>query len=118
VPEFRIYKCDLKVISTVSKASRTKRSFVFSGGNGHCRPNGCGKSNVVDAVNGSASKGKEQCGRMTDVIFSGNASRKPAGCQGQLFLANTKGRAGRLPIDADEVQITRAYTRAATANTA
>ncbi|MBE3143761.1 MAG: AAA family ATPase, partial [Planctomycetes bacterium] len=102
-----------KVILDGFKSFADKTEFVFSAAvTGIVGPNGCGKSNVVDAVKwvfGEQSAKSLRSGRMTDVIFSGNASRKPAGCaEVSLFLANTNGsETGRLPIDADEVQITR-----------
>jgi chromosome segregation protein len=71
-------------------------------------PNGCGKSNVVDAVKwvlGEQRVKSLRSGQMADVIFSGSSSRKPAGtAEVSLFISNTMGR---LPIEADEVQITR-----------
>ena len=102
-----------KVILDGFKSFADKTEFVFSAAvTGIVGPNGCGKSNVVDAVKwvfGEQSAKSLRSGRMTDVIFSGNASRKPAGCaEVSLFLSNTAGtESGRLPIDADEVQITR-----------
>lgn len=45
-------------------------------------PNGCGKSNIVDAVKwvlGNQSPKALRSGQMTDVIFSGSGSRKPSG---------------------------------------
>jgi len=43
-------------------------------------PNGCGKSNIIDAVRwvmGESSAGRLRGDALTDVIFSGSASRKP-----------------------------------------
>lgn len=75
-------------------------------------PNGCGKSNVVDAVKwvlGEQSVKSLRSEQMADVIFSGSSSRKPAGtAEVSLFLSNPNGTGSRqLSIDADEVQITR-----------
>ncbi len=75
-------------------------------------PNGCGKSNVVDAVKWvlgeqrpSSLRGKE----MQDVIFSGTDSRKGVGfAEVSLLLDNGMGI---LPIDYAEVQITRRLYR-------
>ncbi|MFA5252312.1 MAG: chromosome segregation protein SMC [Phycisphaerae bacterium] len=75
-------------------------------------PNGCGKSNVVDAVKwvlGEQSVKSLRSEQMADVIFSGSSSRKPAGtAEVSLFLSNPNGTGSRqLPIDTDQVQITR-----------
>lgn len=76
-------------------------------------PNGCGKSNVVDAVKwvlGEQSVKSLRSGQMSDVIFSGSSSRKAAGtAEVSLFISNTNGtkNARELPIEADELQITR-----------
>src|SRR4030042_1196409 len=76
------------------------------------RPNGCGKSNVVDAVKwvlGEQSVKSLRSEQMADVIFSGSSSRKPAGtAEVSLFLSNPNGTGRRqLAIDTDQVQITR-----------
>ena len=75
-------------------------------------PNGCGKSNVVDAVKwvlGEQSVKSLRSEQMADVIFSGSSSRKPAGtAEVSLFISNPNGTGSRqLPIDADQVQISR-----------
>jgi len=75
-------------------------------------PNGCGKSNVVDAVKwvlGEQSVKSLRSGQMADVIFNGSSSRKGAGAaEVSLFISNPNGTGVReLPIEADEVQISR-----------
>lgn len=61
-------------------------------------PNGCGKSNVIDAVRWvlGESKASELRGEsMHDVIFNGSGSRKPAGrASVELIFDNAAGRLG------------------------
>lgn len=61
-------------------------------------PNGCGKSNVIDAVRWvlGESKASELRGEsMHDVIFNGSGSRKPAGrASVELIFDNSLGRLG------------------------
>ena len=75
-------------------------------------PNGCGKSNVVDAIRwvlGEQSAKSLRGGRMADVIFAGSRSRKPANfAEVELTFDN---RAGILHSDAEEVVVTRVLYR-------
>ncbi|MSR01736.1 MAG: chromosome segregation protein SMC [Gemmatimonadetes bacterium] len=75
-------------------------------------PNGCGKSNVADAVRwvlGETSARLLRGGKMEDVIFQGSINRRPVNVtEVSLFLDNT---AGDLPIAYNEVVITRRMTR-------
>ncbi|MCB1920859.1 MAG: chromosome segregation protein SMC [Candidatus Competibacteraceae bacterium] len=61
-------------------------------------PNGCGKSNVIDAVRwvmGESSARSLRGESMTDVIFNGSASRKPVGQASiELVFDNSEGRLG------------------------
>jgi chromosome segregation protein len=79
-------------------------------------PNGCGKSNVVDAVKwvlGEQSVKSLRSGQMADVIFSGSSTRKPVGAaEVSLFLSNPEGVNRRqLPVDTETVQVTRKIYR-------
>lgn len=75
-------------------------------------PNGCGKSNVSDAVRwvlGEQSARLLRGGKMEDVIFQGSATRKPVNVtEVALYLDNT---AGDLPIAYQEVVIARRLSR-------
>ncbi|HEY2188810.1 MAG TPA: AAA family ATPase, partial [Caldimonas sp.] len=61
-------------------------------------PNGCGKSNIIDAVRWvlGESKASELRGEsMQDVIFNGTTLRKPAGrASVELAFDNSEARAG------------------------
>jgi chromosome segregation protein len=75
-------------------------------------PNGCGKSNVSDAVRwvlGEQSARLLRGSKMEDVIFQGAASRRPVNVsEVSLYLDNS---AGDLPIAYREVVITRRLSR-------
>ncbi|WP_180171151.1 chromosome segregation protein SMC [Acinetobacter sp. YH12023] len=61
-------------------------------------PNGCGKSNVIDAIRwvmGESSARQLRGGTMQDVIFTGTAKRKPVGMASvELRFDNTYGKLG------------------------
>lgn len=61
-------------------------------------PNGCGKSNVIDAIRwvmGESSARQLRGGTMQDVIFTGTAQRKPVGMASvELRFDNTYGKLG------------------------
>ena len=71
-------------------------------------PNGCGKSNVVDAIKwvlGEQSVKSLRSGQMADVIFGGSISRKPSpSAEVSLLLSGTSGK---LAIEGDQLKITR-----------
>ena len=74
-------------------------------------PNGAGKSNIADAilfVLGPKSSKVMRAGRLTDLIFNGG--KNPAKyCKVSLVFDNTKRR---MPVDSDEVVLTRMIKRA------
>jgi chromosome segregation protein len=75
-------------------------------------PNGCGKSNLVDALVwalGEANVRTLRAQTPTEVLFSGSAAHKPLGLAEVSLWFNNETR--WLPIDADEVQITRRLYR-------
>ena len=79
-------------------------------------PNGCGKSNVVDAVKwvlGEQSAKSLRGEGMLDVIFNGSALRKPLNfSEVTLTFDNTGDEKGfRLPLAAPEVSVTRRLYR-------
>jgi chromosome segregation protein len=99
-----------------SFADRTEFSFD-SPITGIVGPNGCGKSNVVDAfkwVLGEQSAKSLRGDAMLDVIFNGAASRKPAGlAEVTLVFGNPKNADDKrtLNLDMDEVAVGRRLYR-------
>ena len=70
-------------------------------------PNGCGKSNVVDAIKwvlGEQSAKSLRGGAMMDVIFNGSSVRKPAGVASVTLTFDNPVEADgmrKLPIETD-----------------
>ncbi|MCK4743371.1 MAG: chromosome segregation protein SMC [Sulfuriflexus sp.] len=78
-------------------------------------PNGCGKSNTIDAVRwvmGESSAKMLRGESMADVIFSGSATRKPVGqASVELFFDNTDGRVGGQYASYNEISVKRVVSR-------
>lgn len=75
-------------------------------------PNGCGKSNVVDAIKwvlGEQGTKSLRAERMEDVIFNGTEGRKPLNvAEVTITLVNEEGL---LPIDSPEIAVRRRLFR-------
>lgn len=78
-------------------------------------PNGCGKSNIIDAVRWVMGEGSARLLRgesMADVIFSGSASRKPVGTATvELLFDNSDGRVGGEYAGYAEISVKRQMGR-------
>ncbi|MFQ5411886.1 MAG: AAA family ATPase, partial [Phycisphaerae bacterium] len=102
-----------KLTATGFKSFADKTEFEFDGGiTCVVGPNGCGKSNVVDAIKwvlGEQSAKSLRGHQMLDVIFKGSRTRKGSGmAQVDLTFDNSDGT---LPIDQTEVVVTRRLYR-------
>lgn len=75
-------------------------------------PNGCGKSNILDALRwalGEQSAKTLRGSHMQDVIFNGSGGRPPTGmAEVSLIFDNADGQ---LPVDFSEVEVTRRVYR-------
>ncbi|MFO1371249.1 MAG: chromosome segregation protein SMC [Candidatus Competibacteraceae bacterium] len=78
-------------------------------------PNGCGKSNIIDAVRwvlGESSARSLRGETMADVIFNGSANRKPVGQAAiELVFDNSQGRLGGPWASYSEIAIKRLVGR-------
>ncbi|MBL4679923.1 MAG: chromosome segregation protein SMC [Pseudomonadales bacterium] len=78
-------------------------------------PNGCGKSNIIDAVRwvmGESSAKNLRGESMTDVIFNGSTGRKPVGLASiELMFDNTEGRLSGEYAAYSEISIKRQVSR-------
>ena len=101
----------LELCGFKSFADRT--TFDFDGGvTAFVGPNGCGKSNIVDAfrwILGEQSAKAVRGTQMTDVIFNGTEGRRSLGyAEASLVIENNRGV---LPSEYTEVSITRRLYR-------
>ncbi len=106
-----MYLSELTIVGFKSFAKKTHIVF-HDGMTGIVGPNGCGKSNIVDAIRwvmGEQKSGALRSEVMGNVIFNGSATAKPVGmAEVSLKIENTKNI---LPIDYSEVIITRRLFR-------
>ncbi|MCK9409182.1 MAG: chromosome segregation protein SMC [Bacteroidetes bacterium] len=106
-----MYLSKLEVVGFKSFANKVNISFDV-GMTAIVGPNGCGKTNVVDAIRwalGEQKPSRLRSDKMEDVIFNGTKNRKPLGMADvSLTIENTKGI---LPSEYKEVVITRRVYR-------
>ncbi|KAF3981987.1 MAG: chromosome segregation protein SMC [Methylococcales symbiont of Hymedesmia sp. n. MRB-2018] len=78
-------------------------------------PNGCGKSNVIDAVRwvmGESSAKHLRGGQMADVIFNGSSTRKPVSMATvELIFDNSEGKVGGEYAKYSSISIKRQVNR-------
>jgi len=78
-------------------------------------PNGCGKSNTIDAVRwvmGESSAKHLRGASMDDVIFNGSSSRKPIDMAAvELIFDNSEGKLGGQYANYAEISVKRQVTR-------
>ena len=106
-----MYLSRLEIIGFKSFAQKVNLSFD-SGITGIVGPNGCGKTNIVDAIRwvlGEQKSSTLRSDKMEDVIFNGTRYRKPLSmAEVSLTIENTKGI---LPTEYAEVMVTRRVYR-------
>jgi chromosome segregation protein len=95
------------------KSFAKKETVLFDSGiTGIVGPNGCGKTNIVDAIRwvlGEQKTSRLRSSKMEDVIFNGASNVKPLGlCEVFLTIENNKGL---LPVEYKEVEIGRRLYR-------
>ena len=107
----RMYLKRIETIGFKSFADKTVVEFE-QGVTAVVGPNGSGKSNISDAIRwvlGEQSAKSLRGGKMEDIIFAGTSTRKPLNfAEVTLVLDNS---CGSLPIDYEEVSITRRVYR-------
>ena len=106
-----MYLSKLEILGFKSFAQKTQINFN-QGITSIVGPNGCGKTNVVDALRwclGEQRSSILRSDKMENVIFNGTADRKPMGmAEVSLTIENTKGI---LPTEYTDVTITRRIFR-------
>ncbi|HUL44995.1 MAG TPA: chromosome segregation protein SMC [Bacteroidota bacterium] len=106
-----MYLSKIEIIGFKSFAQRINLQFD-SGVTAIVGPNGCGKTNIVDAIRwalGEQRYSTLRSDKMEDVIFNGTKNRKALGlAEVSLTIENTRGI---LPTEYSEVTITRRVFR-------
>ncbi len=106
-----MYLSKLEILGFKSFAQKTVVNFN-EGVTSIVGPNGCGKTNIVDAIRwclGEQRSGALRSDKMENVIFNGTSARKPMGmAEVSMTIQNNKGI---LPTEYSEVTITRRIFR-------
>jgi chromosome segregation protein len=106
-----LYLSKLEIFGFKSFAQKTVVTFN-EGVTSIVGPNGCGKTNIVDAIRwclGEQRSSALRSDKMENVIFNGTSGRKPMGmAEVSLTIQNSKGI---LPTEYTEVVITRRIFR-------
>ena len=101
----------LKIQGFKSFPDKTELNFT-DGVTSIVGPNGCGKTNIVDAIRwvlGEQKASTLRSSKMEEVIFNGTKKKKPLNfCEAILTIENNKGL---LPIEYETLEITRRYFR-------
>src|ERR1700675_3145328 len=112
-----MYLQSLELIGFKSFADKTTLNFL-PGVTAIVGPNGCGKSNISDAVRwvlGEQSAKALRGGEMSDVIFNGTDGRKPIGmAEVSLTIGEITPeqlRAAGVPLEYNEVTVSRRVFR-------
>ncbi|MBL0175020.1 MAG: chromosome segregation protein SMC [Ignavibacteria bacterium] len=106
-----MYLSKLEILGFKSFANKTN-IILNDGITAIVGPNGCGKTNIVDALRwalGEQRYSTLRSDKMEDIIFNGTKSRKPIGvAEVSLTIQNNKGI---LPVEYNELTITRRVFR-------
>jgi chromosome segregation protein len=106
-----LYLSKLEILGFKSFAQKTNVQFN-QGVTSIVGPNGCGKTNIVDAIRwclGEQKSNTLRSDKMENVIFNGTSNKKPMGmAEVSLTIENNKGI---LPTEYSEVTITRRIFR-------
>ncbi|MHB1685986.1 MAG: chromosome segregation protein SMC [Ignavibacteriaceae bacterium] len=106
-----MYLSKLEIFGFKSFAQKTLVNFN-EGVTSIVGPNGCGKTNIVDAIRwclGEQRSGALRSDKMENVIFNGTSNKKPMGmAEVSLTIHNNKGI---LPTEYSDVTITRRIFR-------
>ena len=103
-----MYLSKLRIFGFKSFANKVEVNFPGEGITSVVGPNGCGKSNIIDAIRwvlGEQRAKALRSSKMEDVIFSGTAEKPPLNMAEVSLLINND--AGKLPSEYTQIMITR-----------